>query len=128
MRSYYLDPNRCAVSINPKRPVKIKDIDILVMTGPEYPEDFYTIVEGMLDGVPVILPRTEVTTEFIANGITGVLFSTNDELYSVLEYLISDPMLREEIGLAARNSLPSNTDVEAIVALMLLVEDKNAHS
>lgn len=128
MRDYFLDPALCTVSINPKQPVNISHIDLLVITSPETPKDFRLIIDSMADGIPVVLPRTFYTTKIIANGVTGILYGSNDELYSLISYLVSDPMLREEIGTASRNSIPNDTDIESLVSLILDPETVDADS
>jgi len=121
MRDYFLDPRRCSVYIDPA-PMQfdVTNIDILAITNTEFGlDEVKQVLSAMQAGIPVVLPRTRLASRIVANGITGLLYNNPAELYSTIEYLTNDPMLREEIGLAARNVFAGDSDLYSVLSFIM---------
>ena len=65
----------------------------------------FTIQEAMCCGTPAISSRVAAMPEFIAEGETGFVFDSPEQLTEQLRTLANDPALVERMGKAARRSI-----------------------
>lgn len=77
--------------------------------------DCYSLaaIEAMATGLPVVLSRTGGTEDIVANGETGYLIEPGDRsaLAKCLEFLLSHPEQRLQMGQAARRNAEARYDV-----------------
>jgi glycosyltransferase involved in cell wall biosynthesis len=67
----------------------------------------YTVLEAMLQGVPVVCTDAGGCPEIVAHGLTGRLARSEDpsNFAAQIEYIISNPKEAEKMGLAARERI-----------------------
>lgn len=85
---------------------------------PTYHEGFsVALVEASMLGLPIIATSVGGNVEIITNEITGLLVPAKDasSLYSAMERLANDPILRKDLGLAARKQYEERFDFDNIV-------------
>ncbi len=68
----------------------------------------YKILQYFGVGVPAVASPVGINTEFISQGITGMLADSQDAWLDALRGLIDDPHLRRSMGLAAYDRLSAN--------------------
>ncbi|EHQ92002.1 glycosyltransferase [Desulfosporosinus youngiae] len=99
-----------------------QSVDIVVI--PSRQESFgVTAVEGSACARPVIASRVGGLTEVIAEGETGLLFSSENssELAEHMERLLKDPALRDRLGRQGRQKVLKHYDWQKNVTQMELV-------
>jgi glycosyltransferase involved in cell wall biosynthesis len=62
-------------------------------------------IEAMMAGCPVIVPNASALPELVQDGVTGLLFKSEDaaDLARAIESLLADPALAARLGAAARS-------------------------
>lgn len=103
--------------------------DIFVM--PTYRDSFGMVyLEAMASGLPVVAGRISAVPEIVDQGKTGFLVSpgNREELARALEALITDPPLRQRIGLAGRRVVEARFDIQAHCAALEAVFQEAARS
>jgi glycosyltransferase involved in cell wall biosynthesis len=60
------------------------------------------VLEAMSSGLPIVAARAGGIPEMIQDGVSGYLFTDEDEAIAAVRQLLPSPALRESIGLAAR--------------------------
>lgn len=93
---------------------------------PSYREGFgMTIIEAAACGVPAVASRIYGITDAVADGKTGVLFTAGDvsALTQALLTLITDNMLRKQMGDAARERVIKLFSSERITGDMVALYD-----
>ncbi len=87
-------------------PALLANCDVLVTTSEKETRGL-TILEGFAAKIPAIAPNAGGVTDSIKDGVNGFLFVPGnvDDFAEKLNRLISDPRLREEIGLRGRESV-----------------------
>lgn len=78
--------------------------DVFVL--PSYREGFGTsVIEAAASGIPTVASDIYGLRDAVVDGVTGVLHPSQsvDGLYAGLERLISNPALREKMGISAKN-------------------------
>ena len=63
------------------------------------------VFEAMACGLPVVCGRRGGYADYIAHGVNGFLFDTNEEAIALILKLRGDPALRDRIGHAARRTV-----------------------
>ena len=111
---------RVSFTANPQHYMAAADIFCL----PSYREGFgQVIIEAGASGVPTVASRIYGITDAVEDGKTGLLFTAGDiaGLTQSLLKLIDDPLLRQEMGEAARvralELFPSHKITEGMLAL-----------
>jgi glycosyltransferase involved in cell wall biosynthesis len=61
-----------------------------------------SVLEALVAGRAVVAADIEGNRSLIEDGVTGLLFRSDDELEAGAERLISDPVLRARLGAAGR--------------------------
>jgi glycosyltransferase involved in cell wall biosynthesis len=75
-------------------------------TSDQWLEAFGRVVfEAMACGLPVVCGRRGGYADYIAHGVNGFLFDTNEQAIALILKLRADPALRERIGRAARRTV-----------------------
>lgn len=85
---------------------------------PTYHEGFsVALVEASMLGLPIIATSVGGNVEIITNEITGLLVPAKDtsSLYDAMERLANNPVLRKDLGLAARKQYEERFDFDDIV-------------
>ncbi len=59
----------------------------------------------MACGIPVVASAVGVNKDIIEDGVNGFLASTEEDWFEKLRMLLSDPALREKVGLAGRRTV-----------------------
>ena len=76
----------------------------------------FKALQYMALGIPPLVSPVGVNTEIVEDGVNGFICTTEEKWYQALEKLITDPKLRENMGIASRKkveaqySVISNTD------------------
>jgi len=65
----------------------------------------FKAIQFMACGVPVVATAVGVNQEIIQDGVNGFLAATEDEWVEKVGLLLSDPLLREKLGLAGRQTV-----------------------
>jgi L-malate glycosyltransferase len=73
-------------------------------------------IQYMAFGLPCVATNIGTTPLLIRHGENGILVKTEDEWVDALETLIRNPVLRKNIGEAARNAAVSSYSTQAIAA------------
>ncbi|MGH9365070.1 MAG: glycosyltransferase family 4 protein [Thermoanaerobaculia bacterium] len=95
-------------------PKFLSAIDVLVHCSLS-PEPFgQVVIEGMAAGLPVVASREGGPSEIITDGKTGFLYPPGDidELVTILERLLLDPLERKRVGEKARSEVASRFTIE----------------
>lgn len=72
-------------------------------------------LEAMACALPVIGHASGATPELLDDGVTGLLYSTPQELVERMCRLVADPMLCARMGEAGRAAIPGRYTVEAML-------------
>ena len=64
-----------------------------------------TFAEAMAAGVPVVAKKDECIENIIENGVTGMLFDSNDELPDLLYRILTDKTLSERLSKASVSAM-----------------------
>src|SRR5262249_24912402 len=72
----------------------------------------FTLLESMACGTPAICSRVGVMPEYVADGETGFVFDTYDELTARLRLLAASPALVERMGTRARLVIEREYDLK----------------
>ena len=80
-----------------------------------------TILEAMATGLPVVATRVGGTPEIVFDGITGTLINDDDVpgLMSAISNYVEDPELRRRHGLAARERVQADFNLDLMVGKYL---------
>lgn len=81
-------------------------------------------LEAMVNGMPVIGHASGATPELIADGVTGLLYSTAGELMDHMCRLVTDRDLAEHMGMAGRARIPGHYTVDAMAGRTLSVYER----
>jgi len=84
------------------------------------------MLEAMASGLPVIASCIAGSEELVVNGETGYLVPSEDveALQAALKQLLSDPALREQMGMASRQYVEENYSWEATAQQYALLLEK----
>ncbi len=82
------------------------------------------VITYMAAGLPVVCTPSEADRRVIAHGETGFFASEDREWHACLSALVTNPSLRERIGIAARQHVLEAYSVERIVADYLRLFDR----
>ena len=94
----------------------LRSIDVLVVED-DTDEEVAMSLRAMSCGVPVIAPDSGVMADIVADNVTGLLVSRGS-LTDALRSLLSDPMRREAMGLAAVDRVRARFDVSVVGAML----------
>ena len=85
-------------------------LDVFVHTG-RHETYCQSAQEALASGVPVVAPRSGGPVDVVADTVTGWLYEPGDaaELVSHVERLVTHPVLRRRMALAARQSVQGRT-------------------
>ncbi len=84
------------------------------------------VLEAMMSGCPVIGSEVGGIPELVEDGLTGLLFPSNDApaLGALMQQLGSDAALRERLAMAARERAQAGHSVDAMVTSTVAVYDR----
>jgi len=84
------------------------------------------LLEAMASGLPVIASCVAGSEELVLDGETGYLVPTEDieSLRTALKKMLSDPALREQMGLASRKHVEANYSWESTAQQYVLLLEK----
>ena len=94
----------------------LRSIDVLVVDD-DTDEEVAMSLRAMSCGVPVIAPDSGVMADIVADNVTGLLVGRGS-LTDALRSLLSDPMRREAMGLAAVDRVRARFDVSVVGAML----------
>ena len=79
------------------------------------------VMEAMAAGLPVVSTRCGDCVDLIEHGVSGYLFSVNDDggLIAHLDLLMSNPELRLRVSHAGREKMRREYSVEGMVGRMV---------
>jgi hypothetical protein len=80
--------------------------------------DAYDIACTMAWGCIPVAPAMSGATDWIANGITGALYRTEQERDMLVDELVNDPMLRRDMSTAARQWVYEHADIKILQDLL----------
>lgn len=107
---------------------QLREIDIFVL--PSRNEGISnTILEAMAVGLPVVATRVGGTPEIVLEDVTGILVHDNDVsgLVSAISRYIEDSELRRRHGMAARERVQVNFNLDAMVSRYMDVYRRVLH-
>jgi glycosyltransferase involved in cell wall biosynthesis len=84
----------------------------------------FTLLESMACGTPAVASRVGAMPEFIAEGETGFVFDSLDELAMILRRLAADEALVERVGRQARAVVLRKYDLTVAGARLRAVYDE----
>lgn len=80
-------------------------------------------LQYMAVGLPVVATAIGANYRIIENNKTGYLVKTKEEWVNQLEILLNDPLLRKNIGTAARQNVVENYSIQATAPVYLAIID-----
>lgn len=127
-RPFPLNPNACKVMLddneednNPRISGDVFDIWVLK----EF--DSYKVACAMAWGCVPLVPECGEAFEWIAHGITGIIYKDSMTRDMFIEELKNDPMLRQDISTAARQWVYEHADITILGDLLSRIRGtKNA--
>lgn len=117
VRSYPFNPSACKVYRHNEDPTSqvypFRDGDVFdVWVLDEF--DAHSVSSIMAWGAIPVVPYCQRSTEWIVHGVTGLTYNNEAERDSYVEELTRDPILRKEIGDAARQWIYHHADIGII--------------
>lgn len=104
----------------------ILHISDIVIVPPTMEVSLYSIMEAMASFKPVIASRVGGIPEVVKNKETGILVTPRDAeaLSNVIDYLISNPLVREKIGKAGRLIVEEKFSIKRNVEQLLMLYEQ----
>jgi len=117
-RKYGFDPRFVKIATDESEGLSMEDsgelFDIYVMN--EF--DPVQAVGAMAWECLVVAPETIESRSWIAHGVTGILYKEKVDLVDYLDNLVKDPILRQDIGTAARKWVYQSADIKIMKDLI----------
>ena len=79
----------------------------------------FKALQYMALGIPALVSPVGVNTEIVQQGINGFVCQTPEDWYTALEWLLTNPQLRDELGKNARQTVVNRYSVQSNTPLFL---------
>ncbi|MEI9917916.1 MAG: glycosyltransferase family 4 protein [Bacteroidota bacterium] len=86
----------------------------------------FKALQYMAMEIPAVVSPVGVNTKIVTNGVDGFICNTTEEWITALEKLISDPVLRKQLGVAGRKKIESSYSVTSNTSNFLSLFDRSA--
>lgn len=105
---------------------QILSISDIVIVPPTMEVSLYSIMEAMASFKPVIASRVGGIPEVVKDGEAGILIAPSDieALSKAVEYLISNPLVRDRMGKAGRQAVAERFNIKRDIEQLLMLYEE----